>query len=58
MRKSATRPVPALAAIGLLMAVLALALSLTEPPKDPLRAASLDEEPTSTVPVGDGQPRP
>ena len=57
MRQSATRPVPALVAIGLLMAVLVLALSLTEPAKDPLRAASLDEQPAPMAETG-GQPQP
>lgn len=57
MRQSATRPVPALVAIGLLMVFLVLALSLTEPAKDPLRAASLDEQPAPMAETG-GQPQP
>jgi len=52
MRKSATRPVPALVAIGLLMAVLVLALSLIEPAKAPLRAASLDEQSAPAAQTG------
>lgn len=49
MRQSSTRPVPALMAIGALLAFLLLALFLMERPAENPRAAGLDGDPPATL---------